>query len=374
MELLKNIMRRSRSLSFKKEQEQKFKSMLNTDDQHEQRADRVDRVDRVDRDSRKEKDERVERVVKDTSKSRIFSDSDSENESDDDIAISKISSASSQRGVQSYKDKERIDTSKSSKRELIVEDSESEYEEDKRDNRKDKRDEHREDKEDKPSRGRPKKVEKVDKIEKQRDEHSDSEYEEVKIKQKRNNKKDDYNEDKEDHRRTKDTRENKDKRRDDNYHNDEDVEDEREAKKKNSRMIVSKATFSKFVSSSNIDSTSSDIYPHLQQEMIEYIAEVIKIISNNDKDDEVVVKESHLKFCGDKSLAQGILDMKTFEKLYNETKTNNVTFTSESFKTLCKLTEVHVLEFLKKARGIMTHCGRKRLNLSDIELLKYILE
>lgn len=354
-------MRRSRSLSFKKEQEQKFKSMLDTDEQNDKRGERVDR------DGRREKDERVEKVLKDTSKSRIFSDSDSETdmESDDNVTISKISSSR----PQVNKDKERTETSKYSKRELIImEDSDSEYEgdrkEDRRDNRKDnKRDYRREEKEDKPSRGRPKKVEK---LEKPREENSEDEYEDVRVKQKSDKK--------EEHRRPKDTRDTKDKRREEKeeYHHEEDVEGD--TKKKNARMIVSKATFSKFVSVSNIDSTSSDIYNHLQQEMIEYISEVIKIISNNEKDDEVVVKESHLKFCGDKNLAQGILDMKTFEKLYNETKTGNVTFTSESFKTLCKLTEVHVLEFLKKARSIMTHCGRKRLNLSDIELLKYILE
>ena len=41
---------------------------------------------------------------------------------------------------------------------------------------------------------------------------------------------------------------------------------------------------------------------------------------------------------------------------------------------LCKLTEIHVLDFLKKARALMAHAGRKRLTLADIELLKFILE
>lgn len=346
-------MRRSRSLSFKKEQEQKFKNMLSVDEQKEQKSERVERVDnkRVDRGERVEKfeynrNERNNKVPIDTSsKSRIFSDSDTDSdmESDEDVVISKISS---QRVQPSQKD------NKHTKRQEIYSDEEERVE----------KVERREEKEEKPTRGRPPK--KVETIDPRREEYSDSEHEE----ERRDDRKDKRRND----RDTRVTKDDVDKRRVDEV--DEEDKERSDIRKKNVRMIVSKNTFSKFISASNIDSTSSDIYTHIQQEMVDYIAEVIKIISNNEKDDEVVVKESHLKFIGDKTLAQGILDMKTFEKLYNETKTGHVTFTAEAFKTLCKLTEIHVLEFLKKAKGIMTHCGRKRLNLSDIELLKYILE
>ena len=151
----------------------------------------------------------------------------------------------------------------------------------------------------------------------------------------------------------------------------EDVDEDKKRK-----MIVSKSFFQKMIATANIDTTSSDIFPTLQQEMIDYIVEVIKIVSNNE-DDEVVVKESNLRFLGEKDKAVGNLDVKLFEKLYSEAQkilVHNVTFTSESFKSLCKYTEIHVLDFLKKARALMAHAGRKRLTLADIELLKFILE
>ena len=151
----------------------------------------------------------------------------------------------------------------------------------------------------------------------------------------------------------------------------EDVDDDKRRK-----MIVPKSFFQKMIATANIDTTSSDIFPTLQQEMIDYIVEVIKIVSNNE-DDEVVVKESNLRFLGQKDKAVGNLDVKLFEKLYSEAQkilVHNVTFTSESFKSLCKYTEIHVMDFLKKARSLLAHAGRKRLTLADIELLKFILE
>lgn len=160
----------------------------------------------------------------------------------------------------------------------------------------------------------------------------------------------------------------------------EDRDDERdhheEDHKSERKMIVPKSFFQKMTSAANIDTTSSDIYHTLQLEMIEYIVEVIKIVSNND-DEEIVVKDSNLRFLGEKDKAVGNLDVKLFEKLYGEAQkilTHNVTFTSESFKSLCKYTEIHLMDFLKKARAIMIHSGRKRLTLADIELLKFILE
>jgi len=141
-------------------------------------------------------------------------------------------------------------------------------------------------------------------------------------------------------------------------------------------MIIPKSFFQKMISTANIDTTSSDIYPTLQAEMIDYVVEVIKIVSNNEED-EVVVKDSNLRFLGEKGKAIGNLDVKLFEKIYSEAQkilVHNVTFTSESFKSLCKYTEIHIMEFLKKARAIMIHAGIKRLTLADIELLKFILE
>jgi hypothetical protein len=163
-----------------------------------------------------------------------------------------------------------------------------------------------------------------------------------------------------------------------NRREEEDHESERTERKErgDKKMIVPKSFFQKMTSSANIDTTSSDIYYTLQLEMIEYIVEVIKIVSNND-DEEIVVKDSNLRFLGDKDKAVGSLDVKLFEKLYSEAQkilSHNVTFTSESFKSLCKYTEIHLMDFLKKARAIMVHSGRKRLTLSDIELLKFILE
>lgn len=158
-------------------------------------------------------------------------------------------------------------------------------------------------------------------------------------------------------------------RDDDRDHHEEDHKSER-------KMIVPKSFFQKMTSAANIDTTSSDIYHTLQLEMIEYIVEVIKIVSNND-DEEIVVKDSNLRFLGEKDKAVGNLDVKLFEKLYGEAQkilTHNVTFTSESFKSLCKYTEIHLMDFLRKARAIMIHSGRKRLTLADIELLKFILE
>ncbi len=151
----------------------------------------------------------------------------------------------------------------------------------------------------------------------------------------------------------------------------EDVDEDKRRK-----MIVPKSFFQKMIATANIDTTSSDIFPTLQQEMIDYIVEVIKIVANNE-DDEVVVKDSNLRFLGEKDKAVGNLDVKLFEKLYSEAQkilVHNVTFTSESFKSLCKYTEIHVMDFLKKARALMAHAGRKRLTLADIELLKFILE
>ena len=166
-------------------------------------------------------------------------------------------------------------------------------------------------------------------------------------------------------------------------HDQEDEEEVRESKEgssggdKRKKLILSKALFQKLLSTCEIESTTIDIINHTEADLIEYVQDVIKVISNNEEDDEVVVRDSSLKFLGDKSKAQGLLDQKTFDKIFQEAIANvstNITFTSEAYKSLCKYTEVHVLDMLTKVKAIMKHSGRKRLNTSDVELLKFILE
>jgi histone H3/H4 len=164
-------------------------------------------------------------------------------------------------------------------------------------------------------------------------------------------------------------------------HDQEEEEDVRESKEgssdKRKRLILSKTLFQKLLSTCEIESTTIDIINHTEADLIEYVQDVIKVISNNEEDDEVVVRDSSLKFLGDKSNAKGLLDQKTFDKIFQEAIANvssNITFTSEAYKSLCKYTEVHVLEMLTKVKAIMKHSGRKRLNTSDVELLKFILE
>ena len=145
---------------------------------------------------------------------------------------------------------------------------------------------------------------------------------------------------------------------------------------KRKKLIVPRSVFQKIVQHVNL-SASMEIFPQLQHEMIDYVVEVIKIVSNNDTDDEIVVKDSNLRFLGQKEKSIGLIDIKLFEKIYGEAEkilSHNVTFTSESFKSLCKYTEIHIIDFLTKAKAIMNHANRKRLTLADIELLKYILE
>lgn len=149
-----------------------------------------------------------------------------------------------------------------------------------------------------------------------------------------------------------------------------------EEEDKKRKLIIPRSVFQKIAQHVNL-SASIEIFPQLQHEMIDYVVEVIKIISNNDTDDEIVVKDSNLRFLGQKEKAIGLIDIKLFEKIYTEAEkilTHNVTFTSESFKSLCKYSEIHIIDFLTKAKAIMNHANRKRLTLSDIELLKYILE
>lgn len=109
-------------------------------------------------------------------------------------------------------------------------------------------------------------------------------------------------------------------------HEQEDDEEVRESKEgsgdKRKRLIISKILFQKLLSTCEIESTTSDIINHTEADLIEYVQDVIKVISNNEEDDEVVVRDSSLKFLGDKSKAQGLLDQKTFDKIFQEAIAN----------------------------------------------------
>lgn len=304
-------MRRSRSLSFKKEQEQKLKSIISPPVRKEEL-----------------KQTPIKRIEREVPKQKAYPYSDSD---DDDIPLSKIT-----KSKVNYSDDEEEVKEEPPKRQSVKKQQEEE------DDQEEEEEEELEEVSPPPKKGRPKSAKPLEKEVKPAQKKSPPKKQKVEeVKQKAI----------------------------------KDEEEEEDDKKR--KLIISKSLFSKLISESNIDSTSSDIYSNLQNEMVDYVVEVIKIISNNETDDEIVVKDSNLKFLGNKDKSLGILDIKTFEKIYSEAQkviSHNVTFTSESYKSLCKYTEIHILEFLKKAKTIMAHSGRKRLTLADIELLKYILE
>jgi len=126
-----------------------------------------------------------------------------------------------------------------------------------------------------------------------------------------------------------------------------------------------------------IEGVSSDVYGFVIEEMQFFINDVIRILGETTNGEELVVRESDLKFLGDKSKAAGHLDVKSFEKIYRVVATEldtNAEFSSEAFKTLGKLTEIHVVQFLRKAGSVIKFYGRKRLTVKDLELLKEMLE
>jgi histone H3/H4 len=141
--------------------------------------------------------------------------------------------------------------------------------------------------------------------------------------------------------------------------------------------LVSRSTLVRLIQQSKLESVSSDVYNFIIEEMTRYVSEVIDVLSEENDGDECVIKESYLKFLGDRSKAQGILDVKTFEKIYNTVSskaTVNIEFSSGAFNTFAKYTEHHMVDFLEKASTLISTYGRKRLNVSDLELLKSLLK
>ncbi len=165
---------------------------------------------------------------------------------------------------------------------------------------------------------------------------------------------------------------------DDDRHDDvEDRQDDEEGGRKRRQNLVSKTILSKLLQEAGIEGVSSDVYGFIIEEMQYFIQDIIQMLGESSNGEELVVRDSDLKFLGDKSRAPGYLDIKSFEKVYRvvagETNTN-AEFSSEAFKTLGKFTEIHVVQFLRKAGNVIKFYGRKRLTVKDLELLKEMLE
>lgn len=160
----------------------------------------------------------------------------------------------------------------------------------------------------------------------------------------------------------------------DDHQENNDVQDSR---KKRSIAIVSKTVLSKLIHDAGVEGVSSDVYSYMITEMQHYIREVLKVIAENADDDELVVRESDLKFLGDKSRASGTLDIKSFERLYAgvaDSMNTNAEFSSGAFKAFCAHTEIEMVRFLKKARELITCYNKKRLGAKDLECLKKMLD
>ncbi len=162
-------------------------------------------------------------------------------------------------------------------------------------------------------------------------------------------------------------------------HNDEEhdrVVDEPAVRGKRQSSLIPKAIIAKLISEAGIEGVSSDVYPYVTVEIQEFLKHVIKSLEEEADGDELVIKDSYLKFLGDKSRASGVLDMKSFERVYGVTSESmnvNPEFSSSAFASLCKYTEIHVVDFLRKARKIVQFYGRKRLTAKDLDLLKEML-
>lgn len=156
-------------------------------------------------------------------------------------------------------------------------------------------------------------------------------------------------------------------------------ENNRDARRGSPRRntLISRPTLVKLIQQSKLESVSSDVYTFMIEEMSRYIREVIDVLSEENDGDECVIKESYLKFLGERSKSSGILDVKTFEKLYNTVAGQtgvNIEFSSGAFTSFSKYTEHHIVDFLEKASTLISSYGRKRLNVSDLELLKSLLK
>jgi len=162
-------------------------------------------------------------------------------------------------------------------------------------------------------------------------------------------------------------------------HNDEEhnrVVDEPTVRGKRQSSLIPKAVIAKLISEAGIEGVSSDVYPYVTVEIQEFLKHVIKFLEEDADGDELVIKDSYLKFLGDKSRASGVLDMKSFERVYGVTSESmnvNPEFSSSAFASLCKYTVIHVVDFMRKARKIVQFYGRKSLTAKDLDLLKEML-
>jgi len=164
---------------------------------------------------------------------------------------------------------------------------------------------------------------------------------------------------------------------DDNEDHNDDEHHEEEGGRKRRQNIVSKTILSKLLQEAEIDGVSADVHGFIIEEMQFFVSDIIRILGDQTNGEELVVRDSDLKFLGDKSKAPGHLDVKSFEKVYKVVASEldtNAEFSSEAFKTLGKLTEIHVIQFLRKAGNVIKFYGRKRLTVKDLELLKEMLE
>jgi histone H3/H4 len=178
----------------------------------------------------------------------------------------------------------------------------------------------------------------------------------------------------------KNTRADRKQKSDDNFEEDEEhleKDDGHVGGGRRQQSLLPKAIVAKLIAESGIEGVSADVYPYVIQEIQDFLRHVIKSLREEADGDELVIKESYLKFLGDKSRAPGVLDMKSFEKIYTATSYDfdiNPEFSSSAFSSLCKYSEIHVVDFLRKARKIVNFYGRKRLTSKDLDLLKEMLE
>lgn len=163
----------------------------------------------------------------------------------------------------------------------------------------------------------------------------------------------------------------------DEYEEEEVEESKSKDTKKRSSAIVSKNILSKMVHEAGLEGVSADVYPFIIQEMQNYIREVIETISEGSNEEELVIRDTDLKFLGDKTRAAGNLDMKSFERLYAgvaESMGNNAEFSSGAFRSFCSFTEIAVHRFLRKAKDMISFYNRKRLTAKDLECLRRMMD
>ena len=152
--------------------------------------------------------------------------------------------------------------------------------------------------------------------------------------------------------------------------------DEASSRTRRQPALIPKAVVAKLISEAGISGVSSDVHSYVIQEIQNFIRQVIRSLEEEADGDELVIKESYLRFLGDKTRSSGVLDLKSFERVYSVTSEEmnvNPEFSSSAFSAFCKYAEIHVVDFLKKAQKLVQNYGRKRLSSKDLDLLKEML-